>query len=679
MMLAICAGAASPARAGATFFVRTDGSDSMCNGTVNAAVANKPNCAFATIQTAVDASAAGDTITVAAGTYGAAVNLNKPLALRGAQAGVDARTRSGAGESIVANTLTMFGTGVSVDGFTIRDAVGPGLYAPAIASGYLVLNNIIQNNVFGMYLNSSGAAQSLIHNNAFKQNNQPGPASGTGIYSDAGLVNAAIYDNTFTGHTSAAIKLVGSAQSQIAITNNQLLGDSSIVLQNTSDSSISNNTSTGSAGSAVVIAGGNARVQISGNTISNGAASAVELVEQGAGLNTSIAIFGNTLLGNQYGIRSSGNTIGAPGLTAHFNRIVGNAVAGAANDANAAWDAENNWGGCNYGAGNGGAGCAGTPNGTAGGGGIDVAPWLVIVVSAAPSALFTGGGSTISASLTVNSDGADTTPAGFLPNGTPVAFTSVLGSIAPPNAGTSAGQASAVFTAGAVAGTGSAASVVDGQTVDVPITIKNTGTAPSSTIVTSSANPSVFGQVVGLVATVSAAPPGTGTPTGTVTFKEGATTLGTAVLNGAGQATFSTGALGVGTHTITAFYSGDDIFSASDSTASPLTQTVQRADTVTTITLHTPSPSRPGQPVLVLFTVMASPPGAGAPSGAVVVSDGSAACTSSVAAGSCSITLGPAGARNLTATYAGDAHFNGSSGSASHRVALSVLLPIIVK
>jgi hypothetical protein len=46
------------------------------------------------------------------------------------------------------------------------------------------------------------------------------------------------------------------------------------------------------------------------------------------------------------------------------------------------------------------------------------------------------------------------------------------------------------------------------------------------------------------------------TPTGTVTFTDGATTLGTATLNGSGQATYTTTALTAGDHTITATYAG---------------------------------------------------------------------------------------------------------------------------
>ncbi|MCK9915212.1 Ig-like domain repeat protein [Microbacteriaceae bacterium K1510] len=92
----------------------------------------------------------------------------------------------------------------------------------------------------------------------------------------------------------------------------------------------------------------------------------------------------------------------------------------------------------------------------------------------------------------------------------------------------------------------------------------------SATTLTSSLNPSALGQAVTFTATVS----GT-TPTGTVTFKDGATTLGTGTLNGAGQTTFATSSLTVGAHSITAVYSGDANNAASTSAA--LTQAVGTA------------------------------------------------------------------------------------------------------
>ncbi len=88
------------------------------------------------------------------------------------------------------------------------------------------------------------------------------------------------------------------------------------------------------------------------------------------------------------------------------------------------------------------------------------------------------------------------------------------------------------------------------------------------TIVTASPNPSTSGQNVTFTATVGAQPQSQGvpppavTPTGTVTFSEGNTTLATAALSN-GKATFATSTLSVGTHIITVTYSGDSTFSDS--------------------------------------------------------------------------------------------------------------------
>ena len=64
-----------------------------------------------------------------------------------------------------------------------------------------------------------------------------------------------------------------------------------------------------------------------------------------------------------------------------------------------------------------------------------------------------------------------------------------------------------------------------------------------------------------------------------------------------------------------------------------------------------------------------------APTGNVTVSDGVDSCTGTVAAGTCNITLTTTGARTLTATYAGDTNFNGSSSSG---IAHTVNLPLAI-
>ena len=101
------------------------------------------------------------------------------------------------------------------------------------------------------------------------------------------------------------------------------------------------------------------------------------------------------------------------------------------------------------------------------------------------------------------------------------------------------------------------------------------GSASTSTMLTSSKNPSTYGDPVTFTATISSTT-GTDIPTGTVTFKDGASTLETATLS-SGQATYATSTLSAGSHSITAVYGGDANFAGSSSAA--LTQTVNQAST----------------------------------------------------------------------------------------------------
>jgi len=80
------------------------------------------------------------------------------------------------------------------------------------------------------------------------------------------------------------------------------------------------------------------------------------------------------------------------------------------------------------------------------------------------------------------------------------------------------------------------------------------------------------GQSVTLTATLAASVAGSGTPSGTVTLKNGSSTLGTVTLSG-GKATLSTASLTRGVHTITLVYSGSSTFNSH--TSAGLTVTVQ--------------------------------------------------------------------------------------------------------
>lgn len=118
-----------------------------------------------------------------------------------------------------------------------------------------------------------------------------------------------------------------------------------------------------------------------------------------------------------------------------------------------------------------------------------------------------------------------------------------------------------------------------------------------------------------LTASVAMVTPATGTPPGEVRFYDGAALLATVpLLNG--QATFSTDALPVGTHTFEARYSG--IADANPSASAPTTVTVDLIATVTRLeSSANPALLRKTVGVRYTATVSAAVPGAGQPSGRV--------------------------------------------------------------
>ncbi|MGR3933282.1 Ig-like domain-containing protein [Streptomyces sp. BRA346] len=201
----------------------------------------------------------------------------------------------------------------------------------------------------------------------------------------------------------------------------------------------------------------------------------------------------------------------------------------------------------------------------------------------------------------------------------------------------------------------------------------NPAPAATTTTVTSSVNPSVFGQPVTFTATVTPNPPASGTPTGTVTFVVTGTGGGTVVkaLTG-GTASHTFTGLGVGPHTVTATYSGDANFAASTGTLP--TQTVNQAST-TTIVSSNPNPAASGTPVTYVAVVQPVAPGAGTPTGTVTFTvsnmtnsvTGTGTVNSSGFAFFTDATL-PAGSYTVTGVYSGDADFTGSTGTTTQTI-----------
>ncbi len=141
--------------------------------------------------------------------------------------------------------------------------------------------------------------------------------------------------------------------------------------------------------------------------------------------------------------------------------------------------------------------------------------------------------------------------------------------------------------------------------------------ANSATTVNASSSQSVYGQLLTFSAHVSASDSGI-VPSGIVIFQEDNTVLDRATLDPSGNATFSTDTLAVGSHTITASYSGDANFNPS--TATPLVHTVNPAPSIVTAQPST-SATSVGEPVTFTATISA-PPGTGTPTGTVTFMDG---------------------------------------------------------
>jgi nitrous oxidase accessory protein NosD len=296
---------------------------------------------YMTISAAVAAANPGDIIQVCPGLYPEQVQINKTLTLLGAKVGVDARTRTTPPlptvESIIDDAcgpVQIMANKVVLDGFTVQGSILPdpcfiaGIWSnPGFSGtngGHTILNNIVQNNISGIELDSDCLFPTLVQFNLIQNNSMPGPGQGNGIETNFGLCNATIDNNKFSGDVSTSMLFVAT-QSGLTISNNELVGGTPerIFLANTSSSSITGNVSIGSTSSGTIrFFSGNSNVTVTSNTLFNG----------------------------MRGIRVDDldplNPAGNSGIDAHFNCIQGNSIAGlevASGDYTGTLHAENNW------------------------------------------------------------------------------------------------------------------------------------------------------------------------------------------------------------------------------------------------------------------------------------------------------------------------------------------------
>jgi hypothetical protein len=284
----------------------------------------------------------------------------------------------------------------------------------------------------------------------------------------------------------------------------------------------------------------------------------------------------------------------------------------------------------------------------------------------------------LSSSLNPSAVGASVTftasVTGFNPGGT-VNFTDGAASIAGCGSvaltGSTNTRTASCTTSALIAGTHSVKGTYSGDasnqgssSASLSQTVNGAG---SSTGIATSLTPSVVGNSVTFTATVSGA-----SPTGTVNFKDGSTSIAScsaAVVSGSGNvrtASCATSGLAAGSHSVSAVYSGD----ASNGTSSSpsLAQAVNKASASTSLS-SSANPSALGASVTFTASITGFNPG-----GTVNFTDGAATitgCGAVALSGSgntrtaqCTTSGLTAGTHSIKAAYAGDAN-NASSTSST--------------
>jgi len=189
--------------------------------------------------------------------------------------------------------------------------------------------------------------------------------------------------------------------------------------------------------------------------------------------------------------------------------------------------------------------------------------------------------------------------------------------------------------------------------------------ATTTTTLTSSLNPSGLDSPVTFTATIT--PQYGGQATGTVTFKDGGTMLGSTGVSG-NAASLTISGLAIGTHSITATYSGDPNFTGSTST--PYVQVVTKATTTTTLASSV-NPSVQGKPVTFTAEVSSL---AGTPTGKIQFLNGTTVlATKKLTSGSAKFVTSelPPGVNIITAVYEGDSNDSGSTSTAVNQIVLA--------
>jgi hypothetical protein len=191
---------------------------------------------------------------------------------------------------------------------------------------------------------------------------------------------------------------------------------------------------------------------------------------------------------------------------------------------------------------------------------------------------------------------------------------------------------------------------------------------PTMLQLTSSANPSVSGQMVIFTATVAPSSSSTGgttsTVTGSVSFQVGSTMVSEPLSGGKASYTTTSLLAGASPYAVSASYAGTTLFGPSNASLSP-SQTVNTASTKTSLSYS--GSFIIDQPVTLNAYVYVASPGSGKPSGMVTFEDNGnplSTTPSSLIGSTASLSLPNGlgvGSHSITAVYSGDSSFTGST------------------
>ena len=184
-------------------------------------------------------------------------------------------------------------------------------------------------------------------------------------------------------------------------------------------------------------------------------------------------------------------------------------------------------------------------------------------------------------------------------------------------------------------------------------------TVPTTTVLSAAPNPASHGESITLTATVTAG--GASVTSGSVTFTDGATSLGSVPVDAQGVATFTTSTLANGTHPVTASYAANGSFGASENSL----DVVVAATPTSTVLTAAPNPVRFGDPVTLTATVTAGAVPVG--TGLVTFTEGpttlGTVTLDTAGQATFSTSTLAAGTHTITASYPAGDDFGGSNNS----------------